>query len=148
MSRLSRLSNAVPMLVLRSPAHWLLSGRYAVLEFTGRKSGRTYRTPVAYVRDDARVLMSTDSPWWRNLVDRPAVRLRLQGREMAGQARVMEDAVEAAEALGELVGRVPGYAWPAGVRTLSAGRASAEELRRSVTSGGRRSIEVGLVVTR
>jgi len=143
MSRISRLTNAVPMLVLHSPAHRVMSGRYAVIEFAGRRSGRTYRTPIAYVQDGSRVLLSTDSTWWRNLIDRPGVRLRLRGREVVGQARVVGDEAEAAEVLRQLVERVPGYSRPAGVR-MSGGRVSAAELARAVTSGGRRSIEVRL----
>jgi len=118
-SRLSRLANAVPALVLASPLHRLLSGRYALLEFTGRRTGRLYRTPVAYVRDGERVLLSTDSPWWRNVSDRPEVRLRLRGRD------------------------VPGYRRPAGL-AVDDGRVSDEELLRAVTRGGRRSIEITL----
>ncbi len=66
-STAARFANTVPMLILRSPVHRLMSGRYAIIEFTGRKSGRRYATPIAYVRDGDRVLLSTDSPWWRNL---------------------------------------------------------------------------------
>jgi deazaflavin-dependent oxidoreductase (nitroreductase family) len=147
MSRFSRLANSVPMLVLGSPAHRLLSGRYTVLEFTGRTSGRTYRTPVAYVADGHRVLISTDSRWWRNLADRPAVRMRLRGGWVRGEARMLEDPVEAARALRELVERVPGYSRPAGLAVVG-GRVSDLELERAVNSGGRRSIEVCLEVSR
>jgi hypothetical protein len=59
-----RLKNFFPSLILRSPLHQLMSGKYAIIEFTGRKSGRVYTTPVAYVRDGDRVLLSTDSHWW------------------------------------------------------------------------------------
>ncbi len=143
MSRLSRLANAVPAAVLASPAHRLLSRRYALLEFTGRRSGRTYRTPVAYLRDGSRVVLSTDSPWWRNLPDRPAVRLRLAGRGVTGLARVVTEDREAADLLVALVQAVPGYARPAGLSSRG-GAVSDDELLRAVTTGGRRSIEVTL----
>jgi deazaflavin-dependent oxidoreductase (nitroreductase family) len=142
-SRLSRLANAVPALVLASPLHRLLSARYALLEFTGRRTGVRYRTPVAYVRDGRRVQLSTDSPWWRNLDDRPEVRLRLRGREVAGRARVVTDEREAARVLGALVRAVPGYRRPAGL-AVEGGRVPEEELLRAVTTGGRRSIEITL----
>ena len=142
MATLTRLTNAVPTLVLHSPAHHLMSGRYAVLEFTGRRTGRMFRTPVAYVQDGSRVLLSTDSTWWRNLVDRPTVRLRLRGRVVHGTARVVGDEVEAVGILGELVRRVPGYARPAGL-VATRGEVSVLELERAVTDG-RRSIEIQL----
>ena len=42
-----KLANQVPAMILRSPVHGMLSSRYLVLEFTGRMSGRRFRTPVA-----------------------------------------------------------------------------------------------------
>jgi len=137
MSTTSRLRNAVPALVLASPAHRLMSGRYALLELTGRRSGRTYRIPVAYVREGDRVLLSTDSPSSRDLADRPLVRLHLRGRDVTGLARIVS------AALGALVPGVLGYAPSAGLAS-SGGRLLEEELLRAVTSGGRRSIEVAL----
>ena len=77
---MTALKNSVPTLVLRSPLHPLMSGRYALLSFTGRRTGRRYTTPVAYTRDGAdRLLLSTDSPWWRNLAGGAPVSLRLAG---------------------------------------------------------------------
>jgi deazaflavin-dependent oxidoreductase (nitroreductase family) len=108
----------VPALVLTSPLHRLLSGRYALLEFTGRRTGARYRTPVTYVGDGQLVLLSTDPPWWRNLEDRPQVRLRLRGREVEGRARVVTEDHEAAQVLGALVRAVPGYRRPAGLAVV------------------------------
>ena len=139
----SRLRNAVPTLVLASAAHRLMSGRYAPLELTGRRSGRTYRIPVADVRDGTRVLLSTDSPWWRTIADRPVVRLRLQGHVVTGSARIVTDDREAAKVLNALVQGVPGCSRPAGVASRG-GRGSEHELPPAVTTGGRRSIEVAL----
>ena len=76
---LMKLANQVPAMILRSPVHGMLSSRYLVLEFTGRKSGRRFRTPVAYIRDGKRILLTTDSPWWRNITTPAPVRLWLRG---------------------------------------------------------------------
>lgn len=76
MSRISRLTNAVPMLVLHSPAHRVMSGRYAVIEFTGRRSGRTYRTVVGDEAEAAEVL--------RQLVERVPGYSRPAGVRMSG----------------------------------------------------------------
>lgn len=91
MSRAARLLDAVPSLVLASAVHTLMSRRYALLECTSRRSGRTYRTPVADVHEGSHVLLSTDSPWWRNLAERPVVRLHLRGHVVTGSARVVND---------------------------------------------------------
>jgi F420H(2)-dependent quinone reductase len=64
----------------------MLNSRYLVIEFTGRKTGRIFRTPVAYVADGERVLLSTDSPWWRNFITPAPVRLWPRGRLWQGTA--------------------------------------------------------------
>ena len=61
MSLSDTLRNGVPRLLLRSPAHGLLSARYCLLEFRGRTSGAAYLVPVAYVVREGTLLMSTDS---------------------------------------------------------------------------------------
>ena len=79
-------------LMLRTPGLQRLTGRStALLTFTGRKSGKSYTTPITYVADDGRVILTCNErrQWWRNLADRPAVTLRLAGRTVTGQARVL-----------------------------------------------------------
>ncbi len=67
MGRLSHLMNRVPQLLLRSPLHGLMSSRYLLITFTGRKSGKQYTTPVAYLGEGDTIILTTDSPWWKNL---------------------------------------------------------------------------------
>jgi hypothetical protein len=83
--------NRLMMGILRSPFHFLLSRTTLVLTVTGRRSGRRYVFPVRYLRDGARVLVSTDSRWWRNLQGGAAVSLRLRGHEVSGWAEVSTD---------------------------------------------------------
>jgi deazaflavin-dependent oxidoreductase (nitroreductase family) len=133
-STADRLKNLFPTLILRSPFHGILSGRYAIIEFTGRKSGRRYATPIAYVREGDRVLISTDSPWWRNLVGGAPVRLRLRGRTVAGTATAVTDRDEAAAIVRRLVDAIPSYAGPAGM-TREGGRVADDEIDRAVARG-------------
>ncbi len=113
MSIRTSLMNAMPRLVLGSPAHRLLSGRYLVLEFTGRKTGRVYSTPVAYRQHGDRLLISTDSPWWRNLAGGESVTVRLRGVRRAGTGAQVTGA-EAVDALRELA-TIRGYPRAAGM---------------------------------
>ena len=46
---LLRLWNPVMRGILESPIHWPLSRWFAILAWTGRKSGRRYSTPIAYL---------------------------------------------------------------------------------------------------
>ena len=129
-----RLKNLFPTLFLRSPAHAVMSRQYVIFEFTGRRSGRTYRTPIAYVRDGERLLASTDSPWWRNLEADPTVRLRLAGREVAGTATVFTDPAQAAPIIRRLVDTIPSYARLAHV-AREGGRVSDDEILRVIADG-------------
>ena len=90
--RLLRLANPVVRAILRSPAHGLLSGSLAVLEYEGRKSGRTFAIPLRYAEtgDGCRlVTVAVDPPrklWWRAFTEpRSAVVLvRRRRRDVAG----------------------------------------------------------------
>lgn len=78
--------------MLRTPGLQRVVGRgTALLTFTGRRTGRTYTTPVSYAREGDRVIIvgHVSRTWWRNLTDRPAVGLRLAGTDRRGTARVL-----------------------------------------------------------
>ncbi len=63
------------------------SGRMAMIEVTGRVSGRAFRTPVGYVRhDDGTVWLGAgraESQWPRNLLATPRCRVRIGSSELA-----------------------------------------------------------------
>jgi hypothetical protein len=83
--------NSMMMGILRSPFHPLLSRTTLILTVTGRRTGRRYTFPVRYLRDGERMLVSTDSRWWRNLQGGAPVSLCLRGREVSGWAEVSTD---------------------------------------------------------
>ena len=45
-------------LLLRSPLHGPIGKRLLLLEYTGRKSGKGFRLPVAYVREGWELLLA------------------------------------------------------------------------------------------
>ncbi len=143
MPTLARIGNAFPALILRSPLHRLMSGRYAILEFTGRRSGRRYATPIAYLRDGNRVLLSTDSGWQHNLAGGAPVHLRLRGRTVAGDATALVDPKASAAVIRRLVDAIPSYARLASLAREN-GRVNATEVERAVEHGGRVGITVEL----
>jgi deazaflavin-dependent oxidoreductase (nitroreductase family) len=79
--------------VLRSPLHFVLSPGLALLEVTGRHSGRRYAIPVGYQRDgDAVIVMVSEArnkQWWRNFYEPAPVKIRLRGREHRGTAELI-----------------------------------------------------------
>jgi len=86
-----RLVNPTVGLLLRSPLHRLLSGGLMLISVTGRRSGRTYTTPVQYVRanEDLYVITRRGRGWWRNVGRETPVRLRLAGRTLDATASIV-----------------------------------------------------------
>jgi hypothetical protein len=89
----NRIANAVMRPLLRSPLHGLVSRNVMLITFTGRKSGRTYTTPVGYAREDDTLITSTlrSNRWWKNLVGGVPVTLDVQGKRLNGKADVVLD---------------------------------------------------------
>ena len=85
--------NPAMRLLLRSPLHVLMSGSVMLISFKGRVTGRTYTTPVRYVRDGETIRCHTsrDARWWPNLKHDPTVVLRIAGRDIACSASVIDD---------------------------------------------------------
>jgi hypothetical protein len=73
----------VPMRrVLALPFATPLGNRLMLLYLTGRKTGRSYRQPVSYVRDGEHLLTPGGGNWKLNLVEGQPVRIRLRGRDV------------------------------------------------------------------
>lgn len=126
--RTSTLTNAIPLLILASPGHRLLSGRYAEMHFTGRRTGRAYRIPVAYRWTNAGIVISTDSGWWVNVIGGRRFTVRVAGRRHSATARRL--CGSAAEvALADLA-TIPGYSRAAGIR-LEDGHPTSAEITRA-----------------
>ena len=91
---LNRLVNPLLRSILSSPLHPLLSGRIALITFTGRRSGRSYTIPVLYELEGDVVRIPVEWParkrWWRNLRESAPVHMRLAGRERGGEALAAE----------------------------------------------------------
>ena len=133
---------AVFMVVLHTPLHPLMSKRWASLEFTGRKTGRVYHTPIGYYRERDRVWITTGSPWWKNLRNGAQVRLLIKLKAYIGSADPVTDPAEAARRLRQILDSVPQLAYPGDVRIVN-GKVSDAELDR-VIAAGRKVIEIRL----
>jgi deazaflavin-dependent oxidoreductase (nitroreductase family) len=84
--------NQTMKFILRSPVHGMVSKSILLITFTGRKSGKTYTTPVSYTQSGGLVYIFTHAAWWKNLRSNAPVALRIQGREIQGLAMpVAED---------------------------------------------------------
>ena len=108
--RLQKLYNPIVAAILRSPLHAAMSNSTMLLTFSGRKSGRTYTTPVNYVRDGDELLVvgSRGHSWWKNLRGAAVVSVRVRRRKMRGEAEAFEGEA-AEEGLLAVLRAVPAY---------------------------------------
>ncbi len=125
--------NPLLTMILRSPLHSLLSVNTLALTYTGRKSSRTYTTPVNYVRDGDRLWATSyrTRTWWRNLRSEVSVSLRLQGREVQATGQALEDEAAVTEALATYLSKVPGWARYFKVGLDASGQPDRDDLARA-----------------
>jgi deazaflavin-dependent oxidoreductase (nitroreductase family) len=94
--------------VLRSPVHGMVSKSLLLITFSGRKSGKTYTTPVSYSQYGDRVYIFTHAGWWKNLRSGAPVTLHIRGRNLRGLAEpVAKDKQTVAAGLTEHLRKVP-----------------------------------------
>ena len=88
-----RFGNAIVAAVLRSPVHWLLSGRILLLTYEGRRTGRHHTVPVMYAQHGQRLVVvparAATKQWWRSLRDRAPFEVVLRGSLRHGHGAVL-----------------------------------------------------------
>jgi deazaflavin-dependent oxidoreductase (nitroreductase family) len=77
--------------LLRSPMHGMVSKTVLLITFTGRKSGKSFTTPVDYSQEGDQVTIFSHANWWKNLRGGAPVTVRIQGREIKGLAEPVAD---------------------------------------------------------
>ena len=87
------VANPVLRRLLRSRAHVLLSRHVALLEITGRRTGRRFTIPVEYRRDgDSLTVRSRPGHrWWRNLRGGAPLTVVLRGTRRRGCGHVVRE---------------------------------------------------------
>jgi hypothetical protein len=104
---ISPLLNRIMSAMLRSPLHHVVSRSIMLITFTGRKSGKTYTTPISYTRDGDQVTAFTGARWSKNLEGGAPVTLDIKNKEYHGQADVVADDKEVvAESLRTFLSKV------------------------------------------
>jgi deazaflavin-dependent oxidoreductase (nitroreductase family) len=126
------LNNAMKF-ILRSPIHGVVSKQIMLITFTGRKSGKSYTTPVSYSQHGDQVHVFSHANWWKNLSGGAPVTMRIRGQEVQGIAEpVAEDKQAIAQALGEHLRKVPSDAKYYDVTFDEEGNPRAEEVAQAV----------------
>lgn len=96
--------NPTMKFVLRSPLHQALSGQIMILIFDGRKSGKRYTIPVAYMEDAGKLYAFAHGTWNKNFTAEAApVGVRVRGRLVRARARAIEDPTVIAHLIDRMV---------------------------------------------
>jgi hypothetical protein len=125
-----KVINPIIGLLLRSPLHGPLGERLLLLEYTGRRSGKRFRIPVAYVREGKKLLLATESRWKANFRGGAPVKVWLDGGRRPAFAELIDDAAETADALGRMVRAQPNFARIIGVAAGPDGAIAGADLAR------------------
>ncbi len=104
--------------VLRSPLHGMLSNGMMLMTITGRKTGKTYTTPVGYYEESGYlwVITSRERKWWKNLQGGAKVDMLLKRKPVTGFAEVDLDEKSVEARMVEYLRHVPQAAKPMKVR--------------------------------
>jgi deazaflavin-dependent oxidoreductase (nitroreductase family) len=136
-ARFFRVINVPMRLILGLPVATPL-GRNLMLAFViGRKSGKTYRQPVSYVRDGDALLTPGGGKWKLNLVAGTPVRLRLRGRDVSATPELVGDVDEVGRLLSTMAAGNPATARFVGIQRAPDGSFDQAGVERAVQYGFR-----------
>jgi len=105
--RVFRVVNVPMRAVLGLPYATPLSGRLMLVFLTGRKTGRSYRQPLSYVRDGSDLLTPGGGNWKLNLTGAQPVRIRLRGKDLTARPELVADSEEVERLLGVIAAGNP-----------------------------------------
>lgn len=109
-SSIASVRDASVRRLLASRLHRLAGPGLMLITYRGRRSGRSFTTPVEYVEDGDRMLVlvahARRKQWWRNLQEDPMVQVRVSGRVHSAVA-VVEVGSEAMADLARYVAARP-----------------------------------------
>lgn len=105
------LVNRIVRGLLRMPVLSRVVGRHLItLYVTGRKSGKRYPVPVAYLNHEGSLLFGTPFAWARNLRTGEPVELRHLGRRRTADVRVLTTEADVVEAYAVIARHNPNFA--------------------------------------
>lgn len=98
--------------VIRSPLHRIMSGSVVLITYAGRRSGQQHSLPVMFAEAESGLIIfvghAEQKVWWRNLIERAPVRVRLRGVELEGYGEVVKDVSSLATRYAERFPRMRG----------------------------------------
>jgi deazaflavin-dependent oxidoreductase (nitroreductase family) len=131
MNRVARSLVAIPLLS-RVVGRWLLT-----LYVVGRKTGKRYTVPMAYVPHEGALLLGSGFAWAKNLRTGEPVELRYKGRRRVADVQVITDERGVAEHYEVIVRHNPDFARINKIGIASDGTASPDDLHTAWAAGAR-----------
>jgi hypothetical protein len=132
-----RVLNVPMRVILALPFATPLSGRLMLAFLTGRRTGRTYRQPLSYVRDGDSLLTPGGGRWRLNVRDGEPVPVRLRGRQVIARPEVVGDIDEVQRLLGIMSASNPTVGAFVGIPRGPDGRFDRARLHAAVDHGFR-----------
>lgn len=111
--------------------------RLIVLYVFGRKTGKRYAIPIAYMEHDGKILIGTQFGWIRNLRTGDPIQVRHKGQLRSADVEVVEDPDRVAELYTEMCRDNHAFGKFHNIRYDSAGEPDAEGVRDAVRLGAR-----------
>lgn len=115
---------------LRTPLR-VFMGDTMLITVKGRKTGKSYSTPVGYYRENGHlwVMSNRDRTWWRNVRGGADVKLLIKGKTISALAEAVLDEKEVEKQLVDYVQHIPMSARALGIRVEN-GTPNAEDVAR------------------
>ena len=136
-AKVMRVVNVPMRVVLGLPVATPLSSRLMLVSLTGRKTGRSYRQPVSYVRQGSTLLTPGGGNWKLNLVEGRAERIRLRGRDVLARPEIVDDVEDIDRLLVTMTQANPMVSRFVGIPRGSDGSLDRDRLRAAVRYGFR-----------
>jgi hypothetical protein len=136
-ARVMRVVNVPMRAVLGLPFPTPLSGRLMLAFLTGRRTGRSYRQPVSYVRQGTTLLSPGGGRWKLNLQEGRPERIRLRGRDVLARPELVADVDEVERLLNVMMAANPRVSTFVGIPTGIDGRLDRGGLETAVRYGFR-----------
>jgi len=93
-ARVFKVANVPMRFILGLPVPTPLGRNLMLVFIIGRKTGKTYRQPLSYVRDGDALLTPGGGRWKLNLVSGTRVRIRLRGKDISATPELVSDVDE------------------------------------------------------
>lgn len=133
-----RIANAMVRLLLRTPGvARIIGSKLVTLHVVGRKSGRRFAIPVAYLADGDDLLIGTPFAWGRNLRTGDPIEVRLKGRLHTADVQVDRDEPAVVAGYGLMARANPTFAKFNGVALDEDGAPDRGDLQRAWRDGAR-----------